>query len=99
MRRSARAGSRRPPDRQPPPRPPARRTRPPRPRSRPWCEGSFLFPQHVTDSAYRLDETRLTHLPPQIADVDPQPVRFRAEVVPPYRLEYLGAGKDPARIA
>src|SRR6266700_5454672 len=93
----------RPRDRQPPPRSPARRRRPPRRRSPPWCAGSILFPilfpQHVAEPADGLDQPRLAHLPPQIADVDPQPVRFRTEIVPPHRFEYLRPGKHPARVA
>src|SRR5258708_39555168 len=82
IRHSVTEGSRRPPDRRPPPRSPARRTRPRRLRSRPGCADSWLFPQHVAEPAYGLDQPRIAHLPPQIADVDPQPVRLRAKVVP-----------------
>src|ERR1051326_6323999 len=61
--------------------------------------GSRLFAQDVADPADGLDQPRLPHFPPKVADVDPQPVRFRAEVVSPHRFEYLGAGKHPARVA
>src|SRR6476660_3582174 len=61
--------------------------------------GSCFFPQHVADPADRLYQPRLAQLPSQVADVDPEAVRFRAEVVPPHRFEYLGPGQYPVRVA
>ena len=69
----------------------------------PFCVGGATrFTKRVPDPAHRLDQPRLAALlglAAQVADVDLERVRARAEVVPPDRLEELGAAEHEARVA
>src|SRR5919204_2107687 len=83
---------------------PPRRSR----RSRSPCrasavaETSWFLAQRVTDAAHGLQDARLAvllELPPQVADVHPERVRGRAEVVAPHALVDLRPRQHLPRVA
>src|SRR3954451_2934857 len=64
--------------------------------------GSSLLPEDVADAADRVQEPRLAlgfELAAQVADVDLERVRARAEVIAPDALEDLPAGEHLAGVA
>src|SRR4051812_11659894 len=64
--------------------------------------GSWLFAQRVPDAANGVQQPRLAalfELPPQVADVDPERVRGRAEVVAPHALVDLRARQHLTGVA
>src|SRR5919197_2564313 len=83
---------------------PPRRSR----RSRSPCrasavaETSWFVAERVPDAAHRLQDPRLAallELPPQVADVHPERIRRRAEVVTPHALVDLRPRQHLPRVA